>query len=166
MWQRLLRWGVEDENMRFGLLTTLTENWPCHSSSFTRQRPSFEPGSSHMGFEVGKEARQNNGKWLPFRMWQNVITVSGESATSISWQRLWYFSKISVTIYRISCATSHGGQQSSTLTKAAKEHLEIRDHRVSVALGFWPGLVVRVPGYTTEMYCASCEVRTEFIYVM
>jgi hypothetical protein len=24
------------------------------------------------------------------------------------------------------------------------------------------GLVVRVPGYTTEMYCVSCEVRTEF----
>jgi hypothetical protein len=28
------------------------------------------------------------------------------------------------------------------------------------------GLVVRVPGYTTEMYCVSCEVRTEFICVM
>jgi hypothetical protein len=28
------------------------------------------------------------------------------------------------------------------------------------------GLVVRVPGYTTEIYRASCEVRTEFIYVM
>jgi hypothetical protein len=28
------------------------------------------------------------------------------------------------------------------------------------------GLVVRVPGCTTEMYCASCEVQTEFIYVM
>jgi hypothetical protein len=28
------------------------------------------------------------------------------------------------------------------------------------------GLVVRVPGYTTELYCDSCEVRTEFIYVM
>jgi hypothetical protein len=27
-------------------------------------------------------------------------------------------------------------------------------------------LVVRVPGYRTEMYCVSCEVRTEFIYVM
>jgi hypothetical protein len=27
-------------------------------------------------------------------------------------------------------------------------------------------LVVRVPGYGTEMYCASCEVSTEFIYVM
>jgi hypothetical protein len=28
------------------------------------------------------------------------------------------------------------------------------------------GLVIRVLGYITEMYCASCEVRTEFIYVM
>jgi hypothetical protein len=28
------------------------------------------------------------------------------------------------------------------------------------------GLVVRVPDCRTEMYCASCEVRTEFIYVM
>jgi hypothetical protein len=28
------------------------------------------------------------------------------------------------------------------------------------------GLVVRVPGYITEMYRDSCEVRTEFIYVM
>jgi hypothetical protein len=28
------------------------------------------------------------------------------------------------------------------------------------------GLVVRVPDYITEMYCISCEVRTEFIYVM
>jgi hypothetical protein len=27
-------------------------------------------------------------------------------------------------------------------------------------------LVVRVPGYTAEMYCVSCEVRTKFIYVM
>jgi hypothetical protein len=25
------------------------------------------------------------------------------------------------------------------------------------------GLVVRVPGYTTEIYCDSCEVRTKFI---
>jgi hypothetical protein len=28
------------------------------------------------------------------------------------------------------------------------------------------GLVVRVPGFITEMYCVFCEVRTEFIYVM
>jgi hypothetical protein len=28
------------------------------------------------------------------------------------------------------------------------------------------GLVVRVPSYRTEMYCASCEVWSEFIYVM
>jgi hypothetical protein len=26
--------------------------------------------------------------------------------------------------------------------------------------------VARVPGYITEMYCVSCEVRTEFIYIM
>jgi hypothetical protein len=28
------------------------------------------------------------------------------------------------------------------------------------------GLVVKVPSYRTEMYCVSCEVRAEFIYVM
>jgi hypothetical protein len=28
------------------------------------------------------------------------------------------------------------------------------------------GLVVRVPGCRTEIYCASCEVRIEFIYAM
>jgi hypothetical protein len=28
------------------------------------------------------------------------------------------------------------------------------------------GLVVRFPGYGMEMNCISCEVRTEFIYVM
>jgi hypothetical protein len=28
------------------------------------------------------------------------------------------------------------------------------------------GLVARVPGYRTEMYFVSCEVQTEFIYVM
>jgi hypothetical protein len=26
--------------------------------------------------------------------------------------------------------------------------------------------VVRVPAYRMEMYCVSCEVQTEFIYVM
>jgi hypothetical protein len=26
-------------------------------------------------------------------------------------------------------------------------------------------LVVRVPGYRSEMYCVSCEVRTEYIYI-
>jgi hypothetical protein len=26
--------------------------------------------------------------------------------------------------------------------------------------------VVRVPGYRIDIYCVSCEVRTEFIYVM
>jgi hypothetical protein len=39
-------------------------------------------------------------------------------------------------------------------------------HTVSCACERFCGLVVRVPGYITEMYCVSCEVRTEFIYVM
>jgi hypothetical protein len=28
------------------------------------------------------------------------------------------------------------------------------------------GIMVGVPGYRTEMYCVSCEIRTESIYVM
>jgi ribosomal protein S26 len=28
------------------------------------------------------------------------------------------------------------------------------------------GLAVRVPGYRTQIYCVSCEVRNEFIYVI
>jgi hypothetical protein len=27
------------------------------------------------------------------------------------------------------------------------------------------GLVVRAPGYITEMCCVSCDIRTQFIYV-
>jgi hypothetical protein len=36
----------------------------------------------------------------------------------------------------------------------------------SVAVNLLCDLVVIVPGYRTEMYCVSCEVRTEFMYVM
>jgi hypothetical protein len=28
------------------------------------------------------------------------------------------------------------------------------------------GLIIRVPGFRTEMYCDYCEVWTEFMYVM
>jgi hypothetical protein len=35
-----------------------------------------------------------------------------------------------------------------------------------VCVGGFCSLVVGVPDYTTEMYCAPCEVRTEFIYVL
>jgi hypothetical protein len=41
--------------------------------------------------------------------------------------------------------------------------------RISKCTSIWRPplcLVVRVLGYTTEMYCDSCEVRNEFIYVM
>jgi hypothetical protein len=43
------------------------------------------------------------------------------------------------------------------------EYLNLHIHRNEDQLC---SLVVRVPGYRTEMYCASCEVRTEFIPVM
>jgi hypothetical protein len=44
------------------------------------------------------------------------------------------------------------------MSKKLKHVIEVMDRLC--------GLVVRVPPYKTEMYCASCEVRTEFIYVM
>jgi hypothetical protein len=37
---------------------------------------------------------------------------------------------------------------------------------ISISCNRLCGLVVRVLGCRTEMYCVSCEVRTEFIYVM
>jgi hypothetical protein len=43
--------------------------------------------------------------------------------------------------------------------------VNIFDHKHN-ALDRLYGLVVRVPGCRTEMHCVSCEVRTEFIYVM
>jgi hypothetical protein len=56
-----------------------------------------------------------------------------------------------------------------------QRQLKCVETKCSVRKYFWKarenddrlcGLVVRVLGYTTEMYCVSCEVRTEFIYVM
>jgi hypothetical protein len=48
----------------------------------------------------------------------------------------------------------------------------VNPHRHQILLWFLAfkidrlfALVDRVPGYTMEMYCVSCEVRTGFIYV-
>jgi hypothetical protein len=50
---------------------------------------------------------------------------------------------------------------------ASTSDIEIRERFQSKAcIDLLYGLVVRVPGYIIEMYCVSCEVRTEFIYVM
>jgi hypothetical protein len=49
------------------------------------------------------------------------------------------------------------------------KHKQARSHKLDqeyTAMDRLCGLVVRVPVYTTEIYCVSCEVRTEFIYVM
>jgi cation diffusion facilitator CzcD-associated flavoprotein CzcO len=48
------------------------------------------------------------------------------------------------------------------------EHIKVRHNSLYISLlkdRIW-GLVVRVPGYITEKNCVSCEVRTEFMYVM
>jgi hypothetical protein len=50
------------------------------------------------------------------------------------------------------------------LTEIFTDQLE-KNSKLIESERLW-GLVVRVTGYTTEMYCVSCEVWTEFIYVM
>jgi hypothetical protein len=55
-------------------------------------------------------------------------------------------------------------------TESHSDELRIKTNLHTVLFNLCSGrlcrLVVRVPGYRTEMYCVSCEVRTEFIYVM
>jgi hypothetical protein len=47
-----------------------------------------------------------------------------------------------------------------------KHILAYKFYKVNVEVDRLCGLVIRVLGYLTEMYCDSCEVRTEFISVM
>jgi hypothetical protein len=55
-----------------------------------------------------------------------------------------------------------GGRQSSSLTLLLP-NASANAERNRTARNCLCGLVVRVPGYITEKYCASCEVRTECI---
>jgi hypothetical protein len=54
--------------------------------------------------------------------------------------------------------------------EAAMANFKARRKRVKpiITLGATVRLcgAVKITGYTTKMYCASCEVRTEFMYVM
>jgi hypothetical protein len=60
-----------------------------------------------------------------------------------------------------------GHGETSEVRRSRQTEREGRDYRGKAEeIDRLCGVVVRVPGYTTEMYCASCEVRTEFIYVM
>jgi hypothetical protein len=43
---------------------------------------------------------------------------------------------------------------------------ELNLYVMSKKVDLFCGVVGRVPGYRTEMYCVSREVRIEFIYVM
>jgi hypothetical protein len=57
----------------------------------------------------------------------------------------------------------HQGLISST---SSIHHRFISQFCFFIYLDHLCSLVVRVPGYTAEMCCASCEVRTEFMYVI
>jgi hypothetical protein len=57
--------------------------------------------------------------------------------------------------------------QHSELVKHKSQILKKTPRSESTSeLDYFCGQVVPVPGNRTEIYCASCEVRTEFIYVM
>jgi hypothetical protein len=64
----------------------------------------------------------------------------------------------------VECRHGHVNKLTASLIVCHDSHKMLQE--VSTNLEKVCGLVVRVPGYTTEMYCVSCEVRTEFIYVM
>jgi hypothetical protein len=64
----------------------------------------------------------------------------------------------------VSCARK-SGTTLSTAT-ATRESARFLLSHVACGIDRLCGLVVRVPGYKTEMYCVSYEVRTEFICVM
>jgi hypothetical protein len=44
--------------------------------------------------------------------------------------------------------------------------IPLQNHGQNYSIAYSDSYVFRHPGYTTEMYCVSCEVPTEFIYVM
>jgi hypothetical protein len=89
-----------------------------------------------------------------------------QSSTDISEER--YLRNVSVLLCR---ATQRYILAENTLYSHSRDNVNAKRCKLLIRFpNYVPsdrlcGLVVRVPGYTTEMYCASCEVRTEFIYV-
>jgi hypothetical protein len=81
---------------------------------------------------------------------------AGEMRTGVS---VWsYWSPVSISFF---CGSRAGDQECRRPFA-----LMYKISKLLVNLDRLCGLVVRVPGCTMEMYCVSCEVRTEFIYVM
>jgi hypothetical protein len=67
------------------------------------------------------------------------------------------------------CSTQTGGENSHGYQTRSPMHRSVVSLHILLESHFIDrlcGLVVRVPVYRTEVYCSSCEVRTEFIYVM
>jgi hypothetical protein len=90
-------------------------------------------------------------RWLTACVWQRRYWLQGPmwAETCCVWSQSWGQRQIQRKVRWVALRSSY-------LTQS-------KCHRIVDRLC---GLVFRVPGYTMEMYCVSCEVRTEFIYVM
>jgi hypothetical protein len=68
------------------------------------------------------------------------------------------FANFSIPLGKLTLYSSIGQQHADPMVEGNFEKRLMLSDRLC-------GPVARVPGYITEMYCASCEVRTKFIYV-
>jgi hypothetical protein len=87
-------------------------------------------------------------RWQPF---QNTGEPRGDSGTDSHWTHTHTHTRV---------RPGRSVPQNDSTTGCSRNKITI------FSIDLPCGLVVRVPGYTTEMYCISCEVRTEFIYDM
>jgi hypothetical protein len=80
----------------------------------------------------------------------------------LNWSPIYYspfYELKSHQVHVYSFQLLHNAKKANTLPRFRKSKaIPVKDRLC--------GLVVRVPGCRAKMYCASCEVRTEFIYVM
>jgi hypothetical protein len=71
----------------------------------------------------------------------------------------WYY-------WRVLLLPAQQSRSVATFHNAESLCLQVECYTIRKSFDRLCDLVVRVPGYITKMYCVSCEVRTEFIYVM
>jgi hypothetical protein len=96
--------------------------------------------------------------WVYLRFLRCFLSQSpsSKSRSSIMDLEMWF-----ISIYmQVSSLFLPFVSSSSSTSRVTKPHIFLK-HFLRLYC-----LVIRVPGYRTEMCCVSCEVRTEFIYVM
>jgi hypothetical protein len=89
--------------------------------------------------------------------WPNLWGMSSLRRLDVVWGGVWNCGEYRTVGTGVTTGTRHSYSADET---------DFFWHCQQMTASVVCGLVVRVPGYTTEMYCVSCEVRTEFIYVM